>query len=437
MAASQVAGVGNLLPLRAESSVEATKLSANHVVSAYFDQRRGKLHFEFAIEDATTHQIRTVSADGDVVTAAKALTTAIHPGAHAFASIKLPAIEAWARRDFARAVELDPDFGTAWRDLIQSQQPELARQSVAIARSRATIQSPLDRAEISLLDARFRQDTAAEIAATDELVKLQANDAGFLRSVAEQESAARRFDRSVGFYKAVLELQPDDALIYNLLGYAQFFAGDLAGARRSFQTYGKEPNQEANALDSEGEVLFMAGQFKEAESYFLRAHQVGPNLLEGGDLMKAAYARWLSGDLAGADRRFQEYLQLRGQHADGTLIWRRSVWDYATGRTDQAIARLKSATGPVAQIAQSQLAVWSNVTKLPEDLATLEKEYRAAPAASDGFVRTLYARALLKAGEKDEAAKLAALWPLPESGDPLLQSLLYPLYRELRDKVAP
>jgi len=47
--------------------------------------------------------------------------------------------------------------------------------------------------------------------------------------------------------------------------------------------------------------------------------------------------------------------------------------------------------------------------------------------------RTLYAAALAKAGKTDEARALLKMWPLPESAvDPLLQSLLYPQFLELR-----
>jgi hypothetical protein len=51
-------------------------------------------------------------------------------------------------------------------------------------------------------------------------------------------------------------------------------------------------------------------------------------------------------------------------------------------------------------------------------------------------VRTLYARALLEAGKKDEARKLVTRWPLPESGgDPLYHAFLFPKFMEARKAV--
>lgn len=435
IAANQLTGTGNLLPLRASGSVEATGAGANHMVHGYVDRRGGKLHFEFSIEDTATHKMLSVSFDGDPLAAANVIAKAVHPGAHAFGSTKLDAIEAWGRRDYAKAVQLDPDFGLAWRDFIQAQQPEAARQVAQQALMHPTMHSPADWAQVRMLAAQLLNDPNLAIQAGDELSKLQSNDAQLIQSLAEQESAARRFDRSVKFYRQLLELEPEALEHYNLLGYAQFFSGDLAGARKSFQEYGKAPGQQSNALDSEGEVLFMAGQFKEAERYFLDAHRSNPSLLGGSDLLKAASARWLSGDLPGADRQFEDYLRFRAQNGDATGVWRRSVWDYSTGRKDEAVARLKSATGPVTQVAQSQLAVWDNAGRMQQDPAMLERTYRATPAVADGWIRTFYAFSLLKSGQREEAAKLVDPWPLPETGDPLLQSLLYPTYLDLRKQL--
>jgi hypothetical protein len=89
----------------------------------------------------------------------------------------------------------------------------------------------------------------------------------------------------------------------------------------------------------------------------------------------------------------------------------------------------------VEALAQSQLQVWDNVGSLKQDLATLQRGYESTPATADGLVRTLYARELLKAGRPDEAGKLLTWWPLPESGEPLLQSVVYPYFLELRKQL--
>lgn len=442
MAAAQLAGVGKILPLRADSSREAAAGAATQMVHGYFDRRGGKLHFEFSVEDADTHAMRPIALDGDALQASDAVAKALDSAARPFSTANPRAAEAWGRRDFERAVQMDPDFGAAWRDLVQSRMadPKAAVETAGLALARAGLRSPLERAQIAVLDAQIRGDAGAASKTRAELVRLVPNDATLVRKFADEETTARNFGQSAQFYAALRRLEPGDPTVGNLLGYAQFFGGDLAVARRTLQEYGQLPGQAANALDSEGEVLFMAGQFGEAEQLFLKAHAANPSMLGGGDLQKAAYAHWLGGDLAGADKVFEQYLQYRSQNAEVLELWRRAGWEFATGREASARERLQQVAGPAAAMAQAQLQVLGNreavVSKLTGDLPGLERAYRNTPPSADGMVRVLYAKALLKAGRKTEAGKLAVWWPLPESGEASLQPLLYPLYLELKEDLA-
>lgn len=436
MASTQLTGVGKILPIRGSSSREAASARANHLVHGYVDRRKGALHFEFSIEDAATHKMQTVTSDGDALKASTDLAKAIDSSARPFSSSMASAIEAWALHDFPRAVQLDPDFGLAWRDLIQSQiqnqQPQAAVQAAATALQRSTLRSEFDRAQLAFLVANLKGDQEALTKTSADLARLQPNDTKLVRALADRESNARKFDDAIRLYKQVIDTDPDDALTLNALGYAQFFKGDLDAARKSLEEYAKRPGQDANGADSLGEILFMAGQFPEAERLFKDAHAKNPNLLTGGDLMKAAYAHWLGGDLSGADKMMEDYFKYRSDHGDQTVIWRRSVWEYATGRPDAAASRLKSAMGPVGEIAQRQLLVWQNAAGLVQDPAALQRAYLSTPPTADGLIRTLYANALWRAGHNDDAAKLIALWPLPEIGDPMVQSFQYPFYLALK-----
>ena len=51
----------------------------------------------------------------------------------------------------------------------------------------------------------------------------------------------------------------------------------------------------------------------------MKAHDLNAALLSGGDLRKAAYAHWLAGDLPGADKLFERYLEFRAKLKDPTL----------------------------------------------------------------------------------------------------------------------
>ena len=431
-----------IVPMQTGALRDAYGSGATQLVHGYFEKRRQTVHFEFLIEDAQTHKaLQTVSGDGDALPALDRLAKQIDAGAHAFSSTNPQAVADWGRGDYENAVALDPEFGAAWLSWAQARAaagdgPQ-ASEIVARALRQPALRSPVDRAQLELLSATLRKDEPAQQQALTALARLMPNDSAVLRRLAGQEMNARRFSKAVQSYQEVLKVDPDDIDSWNLLGYAQAFAGDVDAAQKSFERYGSDPTRAANALDSEGEALFLNGKFAEAEKEFVDAHAKSSAMLAGGDLLKAAYARWLEGDLGGADHLFSEYLAYRNQRKDPVTVWRQAVWEYATGRQDAAIARLSNVTeGPAANIAQAQLALWKDPSKLPSDLATLKQAYDRTPPTADGIARVLYAAALARAGQKDQARNLLAQWPLPGAeGDPLLQSFLFPKYLELKQEL--
>jgi tetratricopeptide (TPR) repeat protein len=408
------------------------------VVHGYFEKRRQNLHYEFVLEDAQTHKtLQTVVGEGDALPALDHLAKTIDPGAHPFSSTNPQAVAAWGRGEYENAVSLDQDFGAAWLSWAQSRalagEASQALEIVTRALRQPSLRSPVDRAQLELVSANLRRDEPAQQAALTALARLMPHDTALLRQLAAQEMNARRFSEAVRLYQSVIREEPDDSDTWNALGYAQAFAGDVDSALKSFERYGREPAHAANALDSEGEAVFLHGRFAEAEKYFLDAHAKSSAMLRGGDLLKAAHARWLRGDLPGADQEFSQYLAFRAQQKDLLIPWRQAVWEFSTGRQAAAIARLSTVTGPAANVAQSQLILWKDPGKLPSDPAALKLAYERAPPALDGITRVLYAAALAQTGQKDQARMLLDLWPLPGAdGDPLLQSFLFPKYLELK-----
>ncbi|HSP67956.1 MAG TPA: hypothetical protein VLN48_09525 [Bryobacteraceae bacterium] len=440
-------GTAATVPLLVGAIRDAYAISATKLVHGYFEKRPGAgqstLHFEFVVEDARTHKtLQTVAGDGAALPVFDRLAKEIDPAAHPFSTANAEALAAWGHGDYQSAVQLDQDFGAAWLGWVEARSAagdaQQASEIVQRALARPALKSPIDRARLELASATLRRDDAARQRAVDALARLMPNDSALLRQLANQEMNARRFSQAAQFYQDVLRIEPEDVESWNLLGYAQAFAGDLESARKSFERYGSDPAHAANALDSAGEAFFSRGKFAEAETYFLKAHAKSSALLYGGDLLKAAYARWLQGDLAGADQHFAQYVAFRSQQKDPLLAWRQAVWEYATGRPAAALSRLANVTGPdpAAQLASAQVALWKDLSKLPADPDRLKPLYERTPPASDGITRVLYAAALAQAGQKDEARKLLELWPLPGlEGDPLLQSLLFPKYLELKQQL--
>jgi len=434
--AADLSGVSKVFAQPMPNRSDAYLANATRLVHGYFTGSSGALRFEVDVEDASRHKMITdETASGDVLSAMNAVAKHVDPAAHSFSTSNAEALAAWGHRDFERSVALDPDFGAAWLGwadtLAQKGETAEAIEVGKRALARSSLQSNIDRARIELILATLRRDTGARDKALSTLTGLLTTDVPLMLALAEAELNARRFSAAVEVFKNILKVDPENVGVMNSLGYAQAYAADLNAAVKTLDAYGKLPDQRTNSLDSLGEAYFMNGRFGEAEKYFLQAYDSNHGFLGGADLMKAAYAHWLAGDLKGADGLMTRYLETR--RADPVNAWREAVWDYATGRRDQAIAKLKSA--PETPFSERQLANWNQ--SIPTDLDALKQAYEHTPPSADGQARAFYAAALAAAGQKEEARKLLGLWPLPgeAGGDPLRESMVFPTFISARRAV--
>ena len=424
-------GAPRVAPSAAQSVEDAYLGRPTRLVHGYFELRGGRPHFEISLEDAARHKmIRTAEANGEPLGAINTVARTLVPDARAFSTSNPDAASAWARGDDSRAVSLDPDFGAAWQSWAESRaaagDSAGALETAAKALARPALRFPIERARIEILSATLDRDQTRVVTAMERLASLAPGDPSVWGSLADLEMKARRFPEAAHAYSELIRADPANSAAGNMLGYAQAFTGDLDAARKAFDQYGRQPGQATNALDSLGEAYFINGKFAEAEQAFLQAYAKDPSFLGGAPLWKAAHARWLKGDLPGADALVERYLDARVKARDPLADWRRANWLYETGRQDQAVALLMRSP---SEIAARQLAVWKDPDAALPDL---ERLYQNASPVEDGLPRTFYAAALLQAGRRDQARQLLARWPLPETGDSLFQSLMYPRFLALK-----
>lgn len=414
------------------------------VLHTYYTREHGAVHLNFNMEDRSSLRVEPVSVSSAQAKSASLLATidalahTLDPQARAFSSTNADAVDAWGHGDFAKAVELDPDFGAAWtarvQSLEQAEKTEEALQAADTALARKTLRSDWNRLQLRLSAATLRKDFPARAAALSEMANLTPADPQALLNAAEAQGAARNFPASEQLYARLWFVDHADPRVLNSLGYAEGLAGNVDAARKTFDEYSKLPGGQVNAHDSLGEVYFMNGRFKEAEQEFLKTFTLDPKFLDGVSAVKAAYAHWLAGDLAGADAMLQKYAASLIKSNPSLAIWRQATWLYSTGRQDQAVAMFAKA--PADDRIRRQLAVWQNLNRLPSTLEALKPLYESTPPADDGLARVLYASALLNVGKADEARALLQRWPLPENGaDQALQSIVFPKFLELRKKL--
>lgn len=429
---------------------DAYALRPDLILHGYYERRSGELYFSFQIENARDHKTSDQFAQTGAPLAVLGETAAwIDGDARPLSTQNPQAFEAWARGDFSAAVDLDPDFSTAWLDLIrielQTRQPDAARASVDAALAQ-NFPSEIDRLDLERFNAALRGDRQGEYDALNKLADAVPQDPNLLTQVAEAAMATHHAERSVELYERLVQLDPGQPGHLNQLGYARFLAGDLAGARQALDLYGETPQAHANALDSQGEVLFMAGQFKEAEKYFLDANTENPNLIDGATLEKAAFARWLGGDPTGADELFDQYVAGRAIVGDPSIPLRRASWLYFTGREAEAVDQLQplldgAASGQqqaaLAAAAQQQLMLWNNPDALlSQPVEALERAYEQSSPFADGLYRTLLAEAALNQGDQQRAQELARRWPVPNAGDLALEAITFRRFIALRERLA-
>ncbi len=174
-----------------------------------------------------------------------------------------------------------------------------------------------------------------------------------------------RYSDAVDWFRKAAVADPSRPDLWNSLAYAQAYAGDLEGARASLASYEEAEPDNPNSLDSLGEVYFHHGRFAEAERFFLATHQKGPSFRGGVALMKAARARLMTSEAAGAEQLFLQYVQLREQADDPLLDYLAARWRYWTGRRRQAMAdleelgRREGLRPEIASLAFAQLSIWA------------------------------------------------------------------------------
>lgn len=449
-------GPRRIHPMRVETIADARLNRAGRTVEGYFASEHGALAFHATIADRTF--VVSGSAD-DVVAAMNRLAKDLSPDARALAGCN-----ATAQRLYGEALQGRGGFESVaqgasgcapvylqWSEVLLARgDREGAARACTTALALPKVDA-IDRAQFEFLCALAKSDSAGRLPALQRLATLLPADPELLRNVGELQLANRKLQAAVDSFAAETRADPYDATAWNELGYGRAAIHDLRGALQALEQYQRLlPLENPNGLDSLGEVSFFLGEFTAAEQYFLQANQKNPDARGGRELLKAAQAHMMTGDLAGADRIFAR--QTNWSELD------RAQWEFITGRRKKAIARLQAKTGNPA--AALQLAVWNAQTgqgpvpaggsdplsravapllsgQFREAIALLEPLYRATNPASDGQVRTLLAWAYARSGQRETAGKLLDLYPIPlaSGGNAMLASLVFPRFVQLRGEL--
>lgn len=386
---------------------EALLSGANRIIEGYVERAGGRIRVSATEENVLTGKsVRLVSAvDGEPLKALTAVAHEFSPTAKPYLTSNADALRLYvsasegqaqdAAGKLEQSLQADPNFGPAWLLLanltVAQGNRDAARDLIAKARTHPL--DPLDRANLDLAQATLESDQKARITALRAITALSPGDTVLLRSVAQTEAAVGQFDSSAADWAKLVSASPNDPDALNQLCYARAWAGDYAGALAAAKEYAAKRPDDPNPLDTSGDIEFMYRKFSEAALAYLRANDKDPEFQKGGDLYKAAWAKYNAGDKTGADAAFEKFRAFREKSKSSDILLFRADWLYRTGRQKEAVDLLRGES-PAAAIA-AQLVVWdllahdrvaaakdAEAVGKPTSPATLLARFIALPSAS-------------------------------------------------------
>ncbi len=364
---------------------EALAAGADEILYGDFSVVRGLLRATVTQEDTVRRKtVRVISASGPLGDGIfpVAATLARQLGqTHTFGTRNPQALRAYvealespdaaaALGDFAQATTADPDFGQAyvfWLDTALGQRNRSeADRALGHARAHFDRLPELDRARLNLGGAALRGDFQARVQALTEIVRLDPGDPNDRRALAEALMSTRHYEGAIAEFRHALSLRPDDIQSLNSMGYAAAYSGDLPTAIRVLRGYEELRPGEPNPLDSLGDIHFILGHYSEAEQFYLAARAKAPGFLNGGEWLKAAQARLMTGDLTAATALFNHFLAERQAAHDPFAEYHAAAWSWQTGGRRAAIERMDhlaraAETGQLREVASradAQAALW-------------------------------------------------------------------------------
>jgi tetratricopeptide (TPR) repeat protein len=442
MLLSQTTGLRNIFPYLVSSASDVETLRPTRVLRSYLTKHGNTIRLHAVLHDSTSGKaLWTTQTEGPRVSAlAGSLAERITPEPRPFSTRNPEAIRSYgealnsgigpqAEPALRHAVALDAAFGDAWillaQALVANRQPHLAREVVKQA-----LWQKLDsvtRAKLEVLATDFQQDPVGGLAALERLAEQEPTNADVNRGTALQLVQRRQLDKAIACYRRAARSDPGNGQIWNELAYALGYAGIFNEGVAAAQRYVALAPLQANPSDSLGDVLFMAGRFKESGASYLEGHKKDPRFFGGMELRKAAAASFMSGDKAGADELFRKYSEVAAKHP--LLELQKAQWLFETDRASQALqsleafARSKDGRPEAASQAWSQLAIWHTMRG---DLAAARAAAASAGSTAGSQADTPQSRLAVLAQFVSSEPATASEWTLRAEralADPRLSAL--------------
>jgi Flp pilus assembly protein TadD len=414
----------------------ALAAGANRIGYGEYRVRNGKLEARLTIEDPASRKmvssIAVSGAAGDIVAVASSLAQHISGRIAPYGTRNPQVVKAYAGMiesadpaaadTLQQAISANPDFGPLYRELAQVKLRQQDRPGALAVLNQALARGgsigALERARAEFDAAALQGDGAARERALMALTHADPADPVVWRDLSLTYMSRHQYTQAAASLRNALRIEPDDAGSLNQLGYAAVYAGNLEEGLQALRHYQELQPESANPLDSMGDLNLVVGRLREAEGYYLAAGKKNPEFYSGLDFLKAAMARLMSGDMAGADDAARQYFAARTAAQDPLVELRQAEWQWISGRRKAAYQQMeKLAARPqreVAAHATGEMAVWSLIMGNREAGAALAEKSLAMATPTSAVTATV-ARFLAQpaASPAEWAARAGRLAPNP------------------------
>ncbi len=209
-----------------------------------------------------------------------------------------------ARAGFARALERDPDFAMAILGLARMSDREQAKSLVERARRQRDRLTERERLHVDMQSAFLasKPDEGFRIAGT--IHEKYPDDTRAAMALATNEMVKGNTQRALQIFSDLIAIDPNNAGIYNQIGYHYGYRGDYDKAVENFKKYQFLAPDQANPYDSLGENQAYAGHYEEAIANLNRALAIKPDFDPAYEHLGVAYEG--KGDLAVAIASYEK-----------------------------------------------------------------------------------------------------------------------------------
>ena len=417
--ALQLEGLPNLAIQTVDRYQDAAGIPRAETLLCRYQNEQAKLNIRCWTETRESPVVASGNA-GSLTDWIAPLGRYLEPKAPAMPPVPSGALQAMAAHRYADAVKLAPDFAPAYLEgiayAVRQRDDAQVKALVEAAAGAESKFSPIGKARLRLVRAGLAQARAEELGALEELDKLLPPDENRQRAELTLLQALGRNADAAALMERHLQLHPNQTDDWNPLAYLRAWGGDLNGAIQAIEKYQSLTPNQANALDSKGEIYYRFGRFAEAEKSFLESDAKDPAFNGRQALYKAAISRLMAGNAAGGKEIYSQFAAAHGEEKAAL----EAHWLYMTGQTSEAALALRTAAkaqkGDPAARSFTQLAFWAAAHG---DWAAARQELTSAVSQqpSNATRAFMAAVALAASPEGDEALlrdQATKMFPAPQ-----------------------